>query len=476
MNKTTNHTNVKVLVKNLTLPLVIVGGSLTNAVLAQEDNTQTLPDAKPGECYAKVITPAKFSTRTEEIVVQEASERIETIPAIFESAEQNLIVKEASRTISVVPATYEEVFEKIEIKPAETSWKQSGAGNSSTPASPGALEGIVRSGIELAGVQPGACFREYFTQPEYKTETRRVLSKEGSEIITVTPAQYETVEQRVVVKEASSRTVDIPATYRTETESVLVEPARSVWKKGRGLIERIDNTTGEIMCLVEVPARYETVTKTVLDKASETKAVDVPAVYKTIKVRRLVSPATEVREVVEPEYASITTRSKVADAGFFWLKKGEDANQESTYSGREVCLVPSAAEFTTVKKQQIKTPASTKVSTVPAVYETVAVNRLVEPASERRTPVPARTKTVTRQIQIEPSRLEWRPVLCETNMTSKVITSLQRALKREGYDPGPIDGVVGQTTLDAVEEYQQKNNIDRGGLTYETLKLLKVQS
>jgi len=230
------------------------------------------------------------------------------------------------------------------------------------------------------------------------------------------------------------------------------------------------------MCLVEIPARYETLTKTVLDKQSSTKTIQVPAVYKTINIRRLVKPATETRISIEPEYDNITTRVKVADAGFFWLKKGEAANDGARASGREVCLVEQPAEFRTVKKTVIKTPASTKVVEIPAQYETVKIDRLISPPSETRTPIPARTKTVSRQVQIEPSRLEWRQILCETNTTPKLITSIQRALKREGYDPGPIDGVIGQDTLDAIEKFQLKNNLDRGGLTYESLKALKVQS
>ena len=457
--------------------LVGVSGGLLAASPAfaqQTDNTQTLPDAKPGECYAKVITPAKFATRTEEVVVQEASERIETAPAQFETAEQTVLIREASRRVTVTPATFREEFEKIEVKPAENNWVLSSSRNA--PASPGALEGIVRSGIELSSVNPGTCFREYYTQPEYKTETRRVLRRAGSDKIAVLPAQYEDAEERVVVREAYTRTVDVPATYRTESESVLVEPARSVWKKGRGPIEKIDNQTGEIMCLVEIPARYETLTKTVLDKPASTKTIEVPAVYKTIKVRRLVKPATETRERIEAEFDTITTNVKVADAGFFWLKKGESANDGARASGREVCLVEQPAEFRTVKKTVIKDPASTKVVEIPAEYETVKVERLVSPPTEKRIVLPARTKTVTRQVQIEPSRLEWRQILCETNTTPKLITSIQRALKREGFDPGPIDGVIGQGTLDAIEQFQLKNNLDRGGLTYESLKALKVQS
>ncbi len=459
-------------------PVIII---LCNSLMAANshaqdvDNTQTLPDAKPGECYAKVITPAKFATRTEEIIVQEASERIKSVPAKYETVEQTVVTKEAGRTIDVIPAQFGDEFERIEVRAAETSWSVK-TGNQVQPASPGALEGIVRSGVELESVKAGTCFREYYTQPEYKVDTSRVLKKEGGERIIVTAAEYEAVTERVVVKEASSRVINVPAVFRAETESVLVEPARSVWKKGRGPVERIDNTTGEIMCMVEVPARYETITKTVLDKAATTKSIDVPAVYKTMKVRRLVKPATESRVEIEPEYASITTRTKITDAGFFWLKKGESANGGARYSGREVCLKERSAEYRTVKKQVVKTPISTRVTEIPAQYTTVKVQRLLSPASEQRTQIPARTKTVSRQVQTEPSRLEWRRILCETNMTPKIILGLQRALKREGFNPGPVDGVVGRDTLKAVEKYQKKNDLDSGGLTYETLKLLKVQS
>jgi hypothetical protein len=55
-----------------------------------------------------------------------------------------------------------------------------------------------------------------------------------------------------------------------------------VWKKGRGPIEKIDAATGEIMCLVEVPATYK-----VMDTPPTTREVTVPAEYKTVKVQKL---------------------------------------------------------------------------------------------------------------------------------------------------------------------------------------------
>jgi len=71
-------------------------------------------------------------------------------------------------------------------------------------------------------------------------------------------------------------------------EQVLIKEAHTVWKKGRGLIEKVDDTTGEIMCLVEVPAQYKTVRKRVLVNPATVKEVTIPAEYKTVKVKKLV--------------------------------------------------------------------------------------------------------------------------------------------------------------------------------------------
>jgi len=437
------------------------------------DQTQTLPDAKPGECYAKVVSPAKFETRTEEIVVQEGAERILTTAATFETVDQRIMVREASQIFTSVPVTYKDEVEVIETRPAEANWEMS-FGNAKHPASPGALEGIAASGVNLDTVASNSCYREYYTPAQYRTEDRRVLKRAGGETITIIPAEYETQTERVLVKDASTRLTNVPAVYRTETESVLVEPARSVWKQGRGPLERIDDTTGEIVCLVEIPARYETVTRSVLETPASTRTVEVPAVYDDITVQRLVKPASESRTIIEPQYATVPTRVKVADAGFFWLAKGEEPDSAATYTGREVCLVPRAAESTTVTKQVIDTPASASSTESPARFETVKVQRLITPAGEQRTEIPRQVRTVTRQVQVSPPSLVWRRVLCETNVTTDIIRDLQQALSDEGFNPGAIDGVLGSDTLTAVQNYQEDNNLDTGGVTHETLRKLKV--
>ena len=455
------------------------GAALPRAAPAQEGaapealDTPTLPDAKPGECYAKVVTAPAFAERSEEIVVQEASERVEAVPARFRSEEQRVVVREASTVLEPVPATFETTEERVRTRDRELVWSVDEKGT--RPASPHALAALAESGVDADGAEPGACFVEHYKPATWRTEPQRVLTKEASSAVEVEPARFETVEERVVVREASTEIVDVPAVFRTETERVLVEPARSVWKPGRGPVERIDDATGEIMCLVEVPARYESVTRTVLDTPATTETVSVPAEYETVEVRRLASPARQRRVEVAPEYATVEVERRVEEASFAWTADGQGGPAGSEPTGERLCLVERPAEYRTVSRQVVASDATVEVEDVPAEYRTLAVQRLDAPASVRRERVPERVETVTTKVEIRPSALAWRPVLCETNMTPEIVADLQRALAREGFDPGTPDGVVGPGTMEAIEAYQSARSLDRGGITYETLQALDVE-
>jgi hypothetical protein len=217
------------------------------------------PNAKPGECYARVYVPPTYKTVTEQRLKRAASERLEVIPAKYEWVEEKVLVKQASQRLETIPAEY---------------------------------------GME---------------------------------------------EEQVLVKEASYEMQDVPATYDWVEEQVLVKPAETVWKKGRGLIEKIDNTTGEIMCLVEmpavyktvkkkvmvtppttrridIPAEYKTVKKRVMLKPPTTRTIEIPAEYKTIKVKKLVTPPKEKRITIPEEYQTITKTEQVTDSRMEWRR------------------------------------------------------------------------------------------------------------------------------------------------------------
>jgi len=186
--------------------------------------------------------------------------------------------------------------------------------------------------------KPGQCFARVFTPPTFNSVSSQVLKSSGYDIVNVIPAQYTTETKQVLIKEESKELVvvppvygyaeekvlvspeikelrKVPAVYGTKVEKVLIKPAHTVWKKGSGPITKIDESTGEIMCLVEVPAVYENVKSRIIESPETTKEVVVkPAVYKTVKRRVVKTPATTQEKIIPAQYDTVNVKKLVKAA------------------------------------------------------------------------------------------------------------------------------------------------------------------
>ncbi len=447
-------------------------GTMIEKVAKTSEAANALPNAKAGECYAKVVIPAQYKTEEQKVTIKDASSKIEIIPAKYEWVEEKVLVKEASKKLVPVPAAYTTVEEKVLVTPTEKIWTK-GSGAKAGRANPSILSGAVTNGLNLADAKVGNCYAEHHIPAQYKTETQQVLKSEASSKIEIIPAKYEWAEQKVLVKEASAKLIEVPAVYEKVTEKVLVKPATTEWKKGRGPVERLDNSTGEIMCLVEIPAVYKTVNKRVLKSPTTTKKVEIPAEYKVEKVRKLISPAKEKKTEIPATYETVTKRSKTADEKVIWAIRGSKINGKAT--GNSLCLKEIPAVYKTVKQKKVKTAATIKVIEVPAEYKVVKKRKLVSAPTEKKVEIPAKTELVAKKVKVSEETMQWRPVLCETNMSDTTITDIQTALKKAGYNPGAIDGVLGRGTMVAVDAFQRANGLPRGGLTIQTIEKLGVK-
>ena len=436
------------------------------------DATNTLPNAKPGECYAKVIVPAKFETKTEKVLVKPESEKVEIKPAKFDVTEKSIVAKEGYTKIKSIPAKFREEVEEIEVSPASTVWVTS-LGKKGIPASPALLAAAKTNGIAIEDAKVGQCFKEYFIPAKYEQVEKEVLVKEESEDIKVAPAQFEEAQENVVVKQASKKKVYKPAEYETVEEKIEIEPAKAVWKKGDGPITRIDNSTGEIMCLVQVPAKYQTIKKTVLKSEPAIDVVEVPEETKAVKVSKLVSDATIDKVKIPAKYKKVTITKKVADASFVWRPEGVDG--EGKFTGNQICLKEVPAKYAKVKKLVLDTAATVEEEKVPPVTKAIKVSKVVSEAEEVRTKIPPVYKTVEKRAKVSNERLEWRRVLCKTNMGPGINKRIQQALKDAGVYNGAVDGNIGRGTMKAVEAFQKKNGLPTGGLTIDVLEKLGVK-
>lgn len=432
------------------------------------------PNARAGECYARVWVPAQYRSLEKEVLVKEESERVEIVPATYDWVKEEILVKEASSRLETVPAVYGTEEETIMTREASRTW-MTGLERNASPASDELLATAKKYGIDLDSATPGMCFHEHYRPARYETVEQEVLSNEASSRVDVMPAEYRWVEKQVLVKEASTKLVDEPAVYDWVEETMVDKPAHTIWKKGTGPIQRIDESTGEIMCLVEVPATYKTIRKRVLKTPAMTRTVEIPAEYKTVKVREMVKGPQESVTEIPAKYKTVKSRNKVADASFVWHEVHNREEPTSTRTGAKICLTEQPAQYKTVKRTIVKTPASSRKVEIPAQYKTVKVRKLVSKPEEKRINIPAEYKTVQLKELEKEGYMEWRSILCQTNMTGTRISEIQQALKNAGYNPGPVDGVIGAETMAAVNAFQRDKGLPEDKyLNIKTLDALGV--
>ena len=468
--KTKIYTSLAILA--MVLPAThVMAGATTEAAVDRIDATDTLPDAKPGQCFAKVIIPAQYQTRSEQVLLKPASETVKIKPAVFGVSEKSVVVKSGYTTVKAIPAKFREVVEKIEVSPATTHWVTS-LNKNTIPASPALLSGAKTSGIDVVNASVGDCFKEYYVPAGYTTSEKDVLVKEAFEVISVADASFKSGVETVIVKQASQKKVYSAAEYQTVEERIEIEPAKTVWKKGDGPVSRIDNSTGEIMCLVEVPAKYKTLTTTTLKNPSRVELVNVPEETKAINVSMLASDAVIEKAAQSAEYKKVTLTSKSSDASFSWTAAGTKGN--GSFTGNQICLKAQPAKYTNVKKLVIASAATVQETKVPEVSKSIRVNSVVTEAQEVKTAVPAVYGSVEKRSRVASERLEWRSVLCKTNMNEGLNNDIQVALKAKGFYDGPIDGIWGRGTMSGIEAFQKKNGLATGGLTLDALEKLGV--
>jgi len=462
---------MKIKYSNLLVGLLL---PLTTLSLSAQDLALTPPNAKPGECYAKVMTPAKYETVEEKVMVKEATEEISVVPAKYETAEEKVEVIPESKKLIPVPETYKEVVETIEVKPASKVWKTS-LKKKALPVNKMILDSLKAQGIETDTAVGGTCYKEYFQPAKYSTVEEKVLIQNERNETEVIPANYDTEEKKIEITPASKKVVEIPAEFEYVEEKVLVEEAKTVWKKGQNPAQKLTGATGEIMCLVKVPAKYKTIKKLVVKSPARTEIQEVPAEIQTLAVQKVVAEPTVKNTLIPAVYETLEKNVLDTPAQFKWAdaKTGLDKPWKAT--GNMACLVETPAVSKEVTKLVLDQPATLKEEIIPAVYEMVPTQKLVSESKEVTTPIEAEYKMVEKRKKVAEGSMAWQRILCQTNMTKEVIAKIQNALNEKSYNTGKPDGLLGRGTSNAIERYQKDNGLSTGGITYETLGSLNVE-
>lgn len=285
-----------------------------------------------------------------------------------------------------------------------------------------------------ANAVPGKCYAKCLVPDTYETVTEQILLKEASSRLEVVPAVYESVSEQVLVKEGYKVLEVAPAQFTTTTETITVKDAGAR--------------------LEFVPPVYETRSEQVMVQPASTKWVKGRADASCLSANPDDCKVWCLTEI-PAQYRTVTKQ----------VLKSPAASRE----------IPIPAETRTITKAVIQSPAQVREKEVPAEYRTVEKQQLKSPATTREIPIAPEYSTVTTKKLVKTGGFtDWVEVLCEGKMTSSKVIEIQNALKARGYDPGPSDNVMGTRTREALNKFQRDNGLSVGQVTIETLKSLGI--
>jgi hypothetical protein len=183
-------------------------------------------------------------------LVKEASKRLEVIPATYKAVSEQFMVTPSDRSLSVDNnIQFKPVTERIMIRPSYVTYQ----------IIPAQFNNVSER-IMLREAAPSA------KVPKFKTETERILVKAASKRYEAILATYKTVTETVVFKEPIKTLSTTAPIYETVTERVIIWDSYTRYEKGK-----VDPTflsanpdDCRVLCLVEIPGEYKTITKTVL--------------------------------------------------------------------------------------------------------------------------------------------------------------------------------------------------------------------
>jgi len=182
------------------------------------------------------------------------------------------------------------------------------------------------------GAEPGKCYAKCIMPAVYETKSEQILVKEKSYQIEIIPASFKEVYDTIVIKPASQKIIEVPAEYDIVEERLKVADATTKWVKGKADAQCLSANPDDcrVLCLVEVPAQYKTITKRVVKRPASTKEIIIPAEYKVVKKNVMASPASTRQIEIPAEYKGVEKTVLVKPEGWSNWKEVLCANEVTT--------------------------------------------------------------------------------------------------------------------------------------------------
>ena len=335
--------------------------------------------------------------------------------------------------------------------------------------------------------EPGKCYIKCVIPDVWGSEDVKVLVKDASTKISSTPAVYKTVTEKKLATAASKKVVTTAAKYKTVTEKLLIKEASTK--------------------LIAVSATFKTVSEKVVAVEASTKIITKSAVYKTETERIMISPEKTkwvqsktpgclspnpndclvwCLKPVRAQYKTVTKRMLKTPASsstiqipttYKTITKKIIDKQPYT---KEVNI---SAQYKTITKRVLVTPASTKSIDIPETYKTITKRVLVTPASSSTINIPAEYKTIQKKVLVKKGgHTVFKEVVCGTKVSGDKIAAynisdIQNGLISKGYNLGDegANNEFNEATRKAFVQFQRSRGYKVGGFDKTTLRALGIK-
>ena len=463
------------MIKKIPMSLVV----LSFCTIASANALEEMPiAAKPGQCFTKAFYPPQYKKvtsikSTKKVLIKEGSVKYDVIPEKYKILEERVKVSDGKERVIVTPALYKTIRERLLVAPAKKVWRKE-LSNNSTKAFNSCVQAASSSGMDVQNAKAGTCFYEHFQPEKYVTTTSKILAAEASERIVVTPAKYKVVVKKIVTDSTTLKLLPSVAVYKKVKDKIAIEPARTEWRKT--ICEDKGCNQSEVLCLTEVPTTYKQITKRIVLQPTVKKSVPVTPKFKTVKIEQMVTPAQTQKVPIPAKYKTITQQKKVEDSKYYWTDaSGQYASTRIKSQCNKICLTQTEAQYKTVSKQVVVTPASSKKVKTPEKYTMVKVKKIEEPAKYKKVVIPEEYITVITERERTKGYAKWIPMVCEGMLTPTIVKKVQRALQLQGFYQGNVNGIWNLESKSAARAYQKEKGLAvTNKLSVETMKSLGV--
>jgi hypothetical protein len=426
-----------------------------------------MPPAQPGQCFAKVNTPAKFKNNVKRVQVSPAvNKRVKVRGPQYTWINKKVLARPATHRNEYIPAVYRNITKKVLVKPAHYAWQKGKTGPVTRIDN---MTGEILCRVKIPAV--------------YRTVTQKVVARPAQRVKRYVPAVYRTIKQKKLASPAVFRTIKTPARFVNKTYRVQISGAKQEWKP---IVCKAPNTQNKAVQRPQPVARTHVSHGTAKFKREQQElhklwlqqeaARNRPTTHSGAKHQQTANAQLRANQQRRAQHAArekqrlakLAQQRKVAQQAR--LRQVQIAKQKRMAQHQANLL--AQRKSAQMRTQNVPKSSFAKPKARPYQQQRIAAktNYQAQVKQVMHTPKPRVQPKAPVAVKQSAGAGDDNTPLTRANAVFRI----QKALLQRGFNPGPVDGKLGPTTVKALTAFQETKGLKTGTLNRDTLSALNL--